>query len=161
MKTKKKLILLYLGLSLVILVSLALILQGLFKRDPFVRPAFDDQALEGEPSDAPPAYSVQAIEGVYWVGLNPELVLEASQVNLFLTSPPDNEIWLKARLYDIRGKLLGETGLIRPGFYVEKLTLAADTLQDGSPVVIKVMAYEAESFYSAGSFSLQTTVKKP
>ena len=56
------------------------------------------------------------------------------------------------------GELLGETGLIRPGEYVQSVTF--DTVPaSGATISMKVMAYEPETYHSAGAVTLNTTIQ--
>lgn len=58
-------------------------------------------------------------------------------------------------MLDKDGKVLGETGLVKPGQYVQPLTL--DTVPKQTETVkVKIMAYEPETYYSAGAASLNT-----
>ncbi len=71
-------------------------------------------------------------------------------------NPQSNDVWLKLRVLDAQGNLPGETGLIRPGEYLRSVALMAP-LQKGTPIELKIMAYEIDTYYSAGAVSLQTT----
>ena len=67
-------------------------------------------------------------------------------------------MWLKARILDGSGAVLGETGLLRPGEYVRAAALNTVPAQT-VPVTVKIMAYEPETYYSAGSVLLQTQLR--
>ncbi len=54
------------------------------------------------------------------------------------------------------GKLLGETGLIKPGEYVKSVKLN-ESPEAGSDIRLRIVAYEPETYYSAGSVVLNTT----
>ena len=61
-------------------------------------------------------------------------------------------------MLDANGNTLGETGLIRPGEYVQSVVF--ETIPEvGDSIGLKLMAYEPETYYSAGSATLNTTVK--
>ena len=84
--------------------------------------------------------------------------LNNGKVDVWLTNPADNDVWLKLRVIDEGGSILGQTGLLYPGEYVRSVTL--DTVPEaGEAVILKVMAYEPDTYYSAGVVSLNTTVK--
>lgn len=155
---KKKLIILYSLSILIIGLSVYLILVFGKGKPSFVKPSFDPAALSGQPSGEIPGYDIKDIDGHYRVGLTAHLVLEDHKVAVFLTSLPDNRVWVKARILDGRGELVGETGLVKPGYYVKDIDLGDRVLEPGTSVVLKVMAYEPETYYSAGSFSVQTEI---
>ena len=69
-------------------------------------------------------------------------------------------MWLKVRILDVGGNILGETGLVRPGEYVQ--TVALTTIpKPGTPITLKIMAYEPDTYYSMGAGTLNTTVSVP
>ena len=68
-------------------------------------------------------------------------------------------MWLKVRVLDEKGNTLGETGLVRPGEYVQSVEL--DTVpKTGTPIVLKIMAYQPDTYYSEGAVSLNTTISE-
>lgn len=155
--TRKKTIYLLAALCAVALACmLAALLAG--GRETFTPPSFDPAAQQGTPTvpdnagysqlDAQ-AFRVSAA-GALWVA-------EDNTVALWLTNPADNTVWLKARLLDKNGVVLGETGLLRQGEYVRAVTLTAPPTET-APVSIKLMAYEPETYYSAGSVALETVL---
>jgi hypothetical protein len=76
---------------------------------------------------------------------------------VFLTNPKENTVWLKLRVLDEKGNILGETGLVRPGEYV-KSVIWSSAPKSGTTVTLKIMAYEPDTYYSAGAASLNTIV---
>ena len=78
---------------------------------------------------------------------------------MWLTNPVSNTVWLKVRVLDEKGNTLGETGLIKPGEYVQSVTL--DTVpKTGKPIVLKIMAYQPDTYYSEGAVSLNTKISE-
>ncbi len=62
------------------------------------------------------------------------------------------------RILDEHGDILGESGLIRPGEYVRSVKL--DRVPKKSTVIaLKIMAYEPDTYRSAGSAKLNTTME--
>lgn len=124
----------------------------------FVPPPFEADAETGTPE--PP-------EDLDWQELDAEafrfsvcgvFAPENGRADVWLTDPAESEAWLKLRVLDTEGTILGETGLIRPGEYVRSVAL--DTMpEEGEAVIMLVMAYEPETYHSLGSASLNTTVK--
>ena len=124
----------------------------------FVPPPFAEDAETGTP---------EVPEDLGWQELDAEafrfsvcgvFAPEDGHADVWLTDPADSAVWLKLRVLNEEGDTLGETGLIRPGEYVRSVAL--DVLPaDGDPIILKVMAYEPETYYSAGVVSLNTTAK--
>ena len=75
---------------------------------------------------------------------------------VWLYSDPGNTVWVKLRILDAGGNRIGETGLLKPGEYVETVQLA-ESAQAGN-VTLHVMGYEPETYYSGGAVDFQTTL---
>lgn len=119
----------------------------------FVPPPFDENAVFGLP---------EVPENLSWAELDAQMfrvsvcgMVAASDgaADIWMTSPAGNDVWLKLRVLDQNGTILGETGLIMPGQYVRAVVLN-EVPAAGTPVSLKIMAYEPETYYSAGSISL-------
>jgi len=119
----------------------------------FSPPPFDSAAVVGTPT-VPDGLGYSELDcQVYKVSLCGKLNADG---NIWLTNPESNEVWLKVRILDAKGNILGETGLVRPGEYVQ--TVALTTIpKSGTPITLKIMAYEPDTYYSAGAASLNTT----
>ncbi|MBQ8404508.1 MAG: hypothetical protein IJX55_08825 [Clostridia bacterium] len=125
----------------------------------FTPPPFDADAVAGTPS-VPDGFGYGEFwqEGMtYRFSVCGNVTADGTEATLYFTNSEGNEVWLKLRVLDKGGKILGETGLIKPGEYVEKVTLSG-TFEAGTEIVLKVMGYEPETYYSAGSVSLRTKI---
>jgi len=140
-------------------VSLAVMVFALTRQEvqtemgEFTPPPFDSAAVVGTP-EVPDGLGYSELDcKVYKVSLCGKLGADGQ---IWLTNPESNEVWLKVRVLDAKGNILGETGLVRPGEYVQ--TVALTTIpKSGTPITLKIMAYEPETYYSAGAASLNTT----
>ena len=125
----------------------------------FVPPSFDDSAVAGAP-DVPDdlGYSELYREGMNftaWVCGN--VTMDGNTATVYLTNPEDNDVWMKLRILDAEGNILGETGLIKPGEYVKSVELTK-TLAVGTTIKMKIMTYEPDTYYSAGAVSMNTKI---
>ena len=126
-------------------------------QEPFVPPAFDSNAIRGVPI-VPKEMGFQVLDtDAFLVGICGTFKPKDNQADIWLTNPADNGIWLKIRILDVSGNVLGESGLLKPGEYVQTITLES-VPPIGTPIVLKIMAYEPETYYSAGAITLSTTV---
>ena len=126
----------------------------------FTPPPFDEAATEGVPA-LTEADGYRPIDAqVFVFSICGELVLEDGKTDVWLTNNAENTVWLKVKLMDTEGNVLGETGLVRPGEYVQSLRLTAPP-EATTEVVMSVMSYEPETYYSMGSVSLYTTLTVP
>ena len=138
-----------------IVMAFALTRQPEAIKGEFTPPPFEPAAVVGVP-EVPDGLGYSELDcEVYKVALCGKLNAAG---DLWLTNPESNEVWLKVRVLDEKGKILGETGLVRPGEYVRSVTLTT-VPKSGSPVTLKIMAYEPETYYSAGAASLNTFIQ--
>ena len=121
-------------------------------------PPFEESAVSGIP-DVPEELGWQELDAqAFQVGVCGAVLLEGNRADIWLTNPESNTIWLKLRILDEDGEILGETGLIRPGEYVQSVTF--DTVPaPGATISMKVMAYEPETYHSGGAVTLNTVVQ--
>ena len=150
-------------LTLALLALMTVCLASCKKETPqpqFVPPAFDSNAVAGVPAiaEGENGYSVLDARGVYKVGVCGVVKVVDKKVDVWFTSPAENTVWLKLRVQDKKtGKILGETGLIKPGEYVQSVTFS-DFPEAGNAITLRVMSYEPETYYSRGEVTLNTTL---
>lgn len=126
----------------------------------FIPPAFAEDAQQGIP-DVPEDLGWFTPQGdglELKVSVCGEVVIRDGKADMYFTNYEENEAWMKVRILDETGSVLAESDLIRPGEYLQEIEF--DTIpQNGQAIFYKVMAYEPETYYSAGSFTLGTTAK--
>ena len=125
----------------------------------FTPPPFDAAAVIGSPS-VPDGLGWQELDAqAYIVGICGKFIPNGNTADVWLTNPVSNTVWLKVRVLDEKGNALGETGLIKPGEYVQSVEL--DTVpKAGTPIVLKIMAYQPDTYYSEGAVSLNTAINE-
>ena len=165
MKKKNKNYILPLAAVLCIL-SLAVMVFALTRQDEvqteigeFTPPPFESAAVVGSPA-VPDGIGWQELDAqVYKVGICGKFIPKGNTADVWLTNPVSNTVWLKVRVLDEKGNTLGETGLIKPGEYVQSVTLTI-VPKTGTPIVLKIMAYQPDTYYSEGAVSLNTTISE-
>lgn len=125
----------------------------------FAPPSFDSTAQAGTPT---------VPENLGWGELDAQafkasvcgvVIPNGNTADVWFTNPESNTVWLKLRVLDENGNILGETGLIKPGEYVQSVTL--DTVpKAGTTIALKLMSYQPETYYSEGAATLTTTVSE-
>lgn len=142
-----------------IVMSAALVFGRKHKTTEFTPPPFDATAAAGVPT-VPESlgYISPYQEGMgYRFSVCGNVVMEGSNAAVYLTNPEENDVWLKLRVLDENDNILGETGLIRPGEYVKDVALTGN-LTAGTKIKLKIMGYEPETYFSAGSATLNTAI---
>lgn len=146
-------------LAVVCVLSIAAMLYTLLRPQPsFVPPPFEAAAVEGTPENIPDALGYGTLDATaYRLALCGAPAAENGTARLYFTNPAENTVWLKVRIYSASGTLLGESGLLKPGQYVEAVPLTTTPAQS-TAVSLKVMAYEPGTYQSAGAVTLTTTL---
>ena len=116
-------------------------------------------------------YMPQGYNAAAQVCGNPKI--EGRDVYLYLTNPIQNPCQMRAEVFTVKAgvdssgkqtflpdKLLGRTGFIHPGTYVEKVTLDKELSDGDTPVYIKIALRDDETGQSLGSFLVGTTLHK-
>lgn len=126
---------------------------------PFVPPAFEDAAVEGTPSVPDHlGYGRLYRDGMgFAVQMCGNVTLDGRAATVYLTNPIENHVWIKLRVFDADGNLLGESGLLKPGEYVRSIELT-QPLASGTPIKMKIMTYEPETYHSAGAITVNTAI---
>ena len=128
-------------------------------RGEFVPPAFEAAAVTGTP-EVPDGlgYSAPYQDGMaYRFAVCGNVLMDGKQALVYFTNPEENDTWTKLRIYDEAGNLLGETGLLKPNEYVQYVVLDKE-LAPGTPIKLKIMGYEPDTYLSAGSVVLNTQI---
>ena len=127
-------------------------------RGEFTPPTFEPAAVSGMPEVDDEAWAELPVRDHYVIRVCGELHTDADgNARVWFYSDKGNEVWVKLRICDAENYIIGETGILKPGEYVETVALKR-VPEDGSDVVMYVMGYEPETYYSAGSVTLATTV---
>ena len=163
------------GLAVFLLVAVvSAIAYALYMREPEL---IDPAETPGEPIalDAVYGYSEMTPPSLpCTVRLCGTPKVEGKDVYLNLTSPSSNIYLMRAEIYTVAlhmdaatgqqkpvpDKLLGKTGFIHPGTYVEKLHLDKGLKNGENPVYIKIALREDQTGHSGGFFYLGTTLVK-
>ena len=124
----------------------------------FTPPPFDPAAQTGTP-DVPESAGYGELDaGDFKFYAAGNLTAKNGKTDIWLTNPEENNIWLKVRLRDKDENILGESGLIKPGEYIQSIEL--DEIPQGiSSVTLKIMAYAPDTYQSAGAIALTTDLK--
>ena len=136
---------------------ISLTLTGKPTQEPFVPPEFDPFVALGMP-DVPENLDWQKLDAkAFEVGISGVMMPKGNGLDVWLTNPQENEVWLKVRVLSADGNILGETGLIKPGEYVQTVSLKIMP-SAGTPITLRVMAYEPETYHSAGAITVSTKI---
>lgn len=145
--------------AVLILMVVVLCIPKEAEKGEFVPPAFDSAAVAGTPEvDETLGYTELYQDGMaYRVSVCGVVTMDGKDAVVYFTNAESNEKYLKLRVLDAEGNILGESGLLKPGEYVKSVELT-EKLAAGTKIKLKIMGYEPEDYSSAGSVSLNVTV---
>lgn len=157
---KSKTILRTLALIISIFTLFACLVSCGDEKGEFVPPPFDSGAVVGTPDiEDPAAIGYTDLDAkAYKVSVCGIVKLSGESADIYFTNPETNDVWLKIRILDEKGNILGETGLIRPGEYVKSVTFSEKVPKVGQKITMKIMGYQPETYYSAGAVNLATVI---
>ena len=156
-KKEKKLILLLAACLCVLLIAFCVAYACLpaSGEAEFVPPAFDSAACAGTPRIPEGLdYRNMDIREDYRVAMCVNPGLEGNGLQLYFTAHADNDLWVSAVVYSADGRELGQTGLLRPGEYVELVQLQDPPAESGE-IFVKVRSYDTQTYYSLGVINAQ------
>ena len=162
-KATKKTVYLYVTLIGVILIALCLtgffIMHQLNQTPQYKPPAFDSSAHIGEPT--PPidlGYTLMTAEQGFVIKLCGRLFAQKDSIDIYLTNPKSNDVWLMTELHDENDKVLAKSGIIKQGEYIKSINMLSSVTTVETNVTIVVIAYSPDTYTSMGSVSMKTVL---
>ena len=157
--TKRQVFIIILATFAFAAVWAAVIFVAVKKKDAgkFTPPPFEENAEPGAPEIDDERFKMFDFAGVYSAGLIGEPEARNGIVDIYFTSAETNTVWLKCKILSEDGKLLAETGVLKPGTYVKSVTLQKEIKSD-TPIKYRVISYTPETYYSEGSVNIGTTL---
>lgn len=167
-KKELKIALIVAGIVCILSVCAMIIALITFKPTPqpqqeFTPPTFDQAAVVGTLEET------DELKNLGWTKLYREgmsytvyvcgalLVNDQNQADVWFYNAPENKSNLKLRATDEKGNVVAETGLIKPGEYLQTIQFSR-ALKDDEPLSIKVMGYEPETYLSSGAVTIKPAV---
>ncbi|MBQ3107822.1 MAG: hypothetical protein IJC68_04335 [Firmicutes bacterium] len=122
----------------------------------FVEPTFERASVLGVPQNLEKElnYASLKVENIFTVSMCRDAVVKDNSAIVYFTSHETNTVWVKLQILDGKGNLLGETGLLKPGTYVETVALREVPKKD-TLVTVKLLSYEPDTYYSMGTAGAQ------
>ena len=167
-KKELKIALIVAGIVSILSVCAMIIALITFKPTPqpqqeFTPPAFETAAVEGVLEETDELKNLGWSE-LYREGMSYKVYLcgallvdDQNQADVWLYNIPENKCNLKLRAFDEQGKIVAETGLIKPGEYLQTIQFSR-AVKDDEPLSIKVMGYEPDTYLSSGAITIKPAV---
>ena len=120
----------------------------------FVPPEADANALSGYPTVIDEYAQYQNIrmneDFAFSMALCPLYVNGKAEV--YFANSKDSKAYGLIKLYDSDGNLIGESGLVKPGKYVQSVEISLVPKRD-TEISVRVLSYEPKTYYSLGTVS--------
>lgn len=155
---KKNKITIVLSTILIILISIIIfLLININNKKQFKKPEFANAATSIPEKLEYKEKAIKVSEG-YSLYIDPIPKLDQNaNLSINLVSLEENKIWIKVRILNAKEEIIGETGLIKPGEYLEKVQINQQ-LSKNDQITYKIMGYEKDTYRSAGTISLNTRI---
>ncbi len=122
-------------------------------------PDFDAAAVSSVPQvDERYGYSTLQVDEEYSVMLCGVPANDGQTVEFFLTNPEDNGVWFRGEVLSEDGELIGSTGVLRQGEHLPSITMTEPLTQRETPVTLRIVAYEPDTWQSRGNVNLNLTL---
>lgn len=159
-RIQRKYIVILISFALLFVISLFAINREESRSEEFVAPSFDKNALPMKTADLnDETYSILTIAEGYQVGICGEPEEKDGRVTVLFSNPQENNIWMRLRILDENNKILVETGIIRPGQYIENVSMNQFFKNSEAPVIMEILGYEPDTYYSEGKVELKTKIR--
>lgn len=141
---------------ILLIISIVLIGTNIKNKQEFVKPPFDKNVIKGVPEVDNFSTQVLEVKEGYKIYINPKPVLDNNSLIVNFTSLENNNILLKVRILSDE-KIIGESGVIKPGEYVKKVKISK-RLNKEDEISYVIMGYDKDSYMSEGTIKLSTKV---
>ena len=160
-RTQKIIISVFAAILAVIVITIIIVAAG--DKAPiigdFIPPPFEENAVKGIPDPLPDFFGTLAISEELIVGVCATPSLKENALDIYLTSHEKNISYVKIRIYDKKGEILGESGLLKPGEHLRSLELSAPIPSGENELRAIILSYEPDTYYSKGSAEIVLKIK--
>lgn len=127
----------------------------------FSAPAFDNNAVILNVGDIPQTaeYKSLTIKDGFKISMSSVVTITDNSADIYFTSDINNIAWLKVEILSADGKTsFGESGLLKQGEGLKQIEL--DSLPDGDELIVKILSYEPDTYYSLGTATVKVETAK-
>lgn len=123
-------------------------------------PDFEPNAVVGAPMvDKSLGFSTLTVRDDYAIQICGSPAFDGQNVHLYLTNPKGNNVWFRAEILSEDGEVLGSTGVLKQGQYIECVQLYDEIKEDTTTVMVRIVGYVPNTWHSAGNVNLQIVLR--
>ena len=129
----------------------------------FLAPAFEANAEQGTPELTEEEIkklrfsNINMADTIYVSMCGSWYLHDENLVDVYFASSDKNTAWIRLIVYSEDGSEMGSTGVLKPGEYVQSLTLNLVPTRDCN-LKVKVVSYQPETYYSEGTASASVSL---
>ena len=154
---KKKSTFILIGILLLLVFLIVFYSFSINEKKQFVEPQFESNYKDGIPDVERFEERLLKVDEGYTFYVNPSPIFHNDSLLVNFTSVNSNKVLLKLRVFDSQKNLIGETGVLKAGQFLDYVKLD-NSIKDGDEITFVVMGYEKDSYLSAGSVSVKVKV---
>lgn len=123
-------------------------------------PSFDKNVQLGVPSPPEDAtYQEIPVQSGYIVGMSGRISVHNSQADVYLANLEGNDVWIRMTMTDNNNNVLAQSGIIRPGEYLQTIPISWDLqVNETAAVTVQIDGYKPDTYQSAGSFQIKANL---
>ena len=126
----------------------------------FRAPEHEEGTAEGIPSgDTVQHYEELTVREGYVVGIDTSPIYRDGRLYLNIANPKDNTVWFLVRVY-LEEEKIAETGIFYQDEYVEAVACSRE-LSANDKILIRVLAYEPDTYHSEGVAQISAAIAAP
>ena len=143
-------------------IAVFFVAKTLFKPKGFTHPDFEVSAEKGMPvlNEEMFGYSELKVTDGYTIYLCGVPSNDGQNIDMYLTNPKGNDVWVMAEITDSNGDILGKSGVLKQDEFVKTIKLDKVLPKRETPVSVNIIAFEPKSWQSKGTITLNLTIYK-
>lgn len=135
--------------------------KSFFGKPAFVAPEWEQSAQTGipEPEKGMGYESITAPTGFSASLCGTMYQQEDGSLLIYLTNPENNDTNIQCRIQSGDGTLLYQSGVLKPGEYLECMKLLTKIPNEAIPIKIEIYGFEKDTWYSKGTITLDNVLQ--
>lgn len=132
-----------------------------YKIADFSAPSLESNAVVINVDDIPQSaeYKPLTIKDGFKISMASIVTINNNVADIYFTSDTDNTAWLKIEILSTDGNVCyAKSGLLKQGETLKQIKL--DSAPSGDELIIKILSYEPETYYSHGTATVRVPIAK-
>lgn len=141
---------------LILIIVIVMLKINLKNKTKFIKPPFEQNIITKIPDSIEYDKFLNITKG-YSFYIEPLPKISNNFLIINFAAHESNNIWLKVRILQ-NDEIIAESGLVKPGQYLEKIMLNGNTYLVDKEITYLIMGYEIDTYLSEGIVKLNTRI---